>query len=258
MSISINILASGSRGNSSHVSAHGRSLIIDAGLSARETLRRMELVSADPETVEGIVITHEHSDHVKGARALARRLKIPVYATQGTFRKVGLSDDITTFVIEPGKEVSIGSFKIIPFTIPHDAEDPVGLLIDAHGASIGIATDLGFCTQLVRKRLANCSALVVEFNHDDKMLMEGPYPWFLKQRVRGRMGHLSNDSSGDMLKDLIHSNLQHVVLAHLSEVNNLPELAEGSASEALGSRGNGICLHVASAADPIPTIYLDL
>lgn len=257
MTLSISVLASGSKGNSIYLESHGRALVIDAGLSARELMRRMALAGADPGKVEGILVSHEHSDHNRGVRALARRLRVPVLATSGTLDRTELADDITCRVIRSGESSGLGPFSVLPFTLPHDAAEPVGFIIESDGIRVGLATDLGYCTALVAERLSGADAIIIESNHDLKMLLDGPYPWFLKQRVKSRMGHLSNASSAAVLADLTHPDLQHVILAHLSEVNNDPDLAGRTAREADGIRTNGTGVWVSQAAEPLGTVIVE-
>ena len=253
--IGISVLASGSRGNSIYMEGPEGGIIVDAGLSARETLKRLETVGAGPAGIRAVLLTHEHSDHVGGLRPLARKLKVPVCATRDTLEAAGLPKDVAVEEVCAGVKFQRAGFEILPFSIPHDAIDPVGFIVGFGGLKIGIATDLGYGTALVKERLKSCAAVVLESNHDERMLMEGPYPWYLKQRVRGRQGHLSNDSSAGMIAGLTHSDLQLVVLAHLSEINNAPDLAFGTASEAMV--GYGADLEVASAHVPTRMIYLD-
>ncbi len=256
MSIALSVLASGSKGNSIYLEGPDGALLIDAGLSARETVKRIELVGADPRRVKGILVTHEHSDHIRGVKVVARRLKVPVYGTPETVTAARLPGDVRIHEIKAGTPFAAAGFEIMPFTIPHDALDPVGFIAGLGSVRVGVATDLGHATTLVRERLKDCGALVLESNHDEKMLMEGPYPWFLKQRVKGRSGHLSNVASAEMLARFSNPDLQFVILAHLSEINNVPDLALGTAREALAGYGYG--LEAASAAAPTKLVYLDL
>jgi len=255
MTISLSVLASGSKGNSVYLEGPEGALLIDAGLSARETIKRIETVGADPGFVRGIIVTHEHSDHMGGVKVVARRLKIPVYATRKTAGAASLPDDVQVRLIESGTSFEAAGFEIMPFSIPHDALDPVGFTAKLDSIRVGVATDLGCATALVRERLIECRAVVLESNHDEKMLMEGPYPWFLKQRVKGRTGHLSNEAAARMLNDLSSTDLQHVFLAHLSEINNAPDLALGTAREALA--GYGTDLEAASPAAPTRRVFLE-
>lgn len=255
--LGFSVLASGSKGNCLYVEGPEGSLIVDAGLSAKETLRRLDAAGADPERIRAVLITHEHSDHLRGVRALSRRLKVPVFGTNKTLLHADMPDDVATVTIEGGQRFQFAGFDVLPFSIPHDAREPVGFLIERDSFRFGIATDLGYATNLVKERLKGCSALILESNHDEGMLMDGPYPWFLKQRIRGRRGHLSNASSAKMLQTIMHSGLQRVVLAHLSEENNTPDLALTVAREALEDRNSDVPVEIASAHVPTPLTWLE-
>ncbi len=221
------ILASGSQGNAIYVSDGETSLLIDAGLSGVEIERRMRSRGLDPTRLDAILVTHEHADHVRGVGVLSRRYDLPVYLSPETdgaaAQQIKKIRDVRHF--QCGRSFRINDLALHPFSTSHDARDSAGFTVQRNGLKIGIATDLGIPTAVVRTHLKNCSLLVLESNHDSKMLMEGPYPWHLKQRVRGRTGHLSNDVSRDLLGELRHEGLAHVVLAHLSEENNTPETA---------------------------------
>ncbi len=251
-------LASGSKGNSLLIEGPEGSLLVDAGLSAREILRRILAAGTAPETIRGILVTHDHSDHVRGVEVLARRLSIPVYGTRGTLDAVGFPEEDPGTAIAAGSGFCVAGFDVQPFSLPHDAVDPVGFVISMGGLKIGVATDLGCVTALVRKRLAGCDFLLIESNHDEKMLMEGTYPWFLKQRIRSRMGHLSNVASSGLLGELLHGGLQGVILGHLSEMNNRPELALGAAGEAVEKGKSEITVHAAGMAEPTAVFRLEL
>lgn len=229
------MLASGSKGNAIHLSNGRTSLLIDAGLSGREIERRMRARGQRPEALTALVVTHEHSDHLHGVGVLARRWKLPVYISAATRQaaagQLGGLTEVRTFAC--GERFEVEGFGLRPFSLPHDAADPAGLAIDHAGIKIGLATDLGTVTELVRHQLRNCHALILEANHDADLLLSGPYPWPLKQRVRGRTGHLSNLDARDLLGELQHKGLRHVVLAHLSEVNNRPELVRRDVACAL-------------------------
>jgi phosphoribosyl 1,2-cyclic phosphodiesterase len=251
-------LASGSKGNSILLDGPEGALLVDVGLSAREIIRRIHIVGVDPGRIRGILVTHDHSDHVRGARVLAKRLSIPVFGTPGTLEMAGLDERTSTARICSGKEFSAAGFTVYPFSTPHDAADPVGFVLCMAGTRVGIATDLGCATALLKKRLEGCDFLFLESNHDEKMLMEGPYPWFLKQRIRSRMGHLSNDASSRILSELLHRGLRGVVLAHLSEMNNRPDLALGTAAEVVEPGRNGVSVTAAGMAQPTKVFRLEL
>jgi len=255
--IGVSALASGSKGNSILIDGPDGSLLVDAGLSARELMRRLAHLGASPDRLAGILVTHDHSDHLRGVRVLAKRLGLTVYGTADTVKAAQLPESASVKVVTPGEEFAVAGFTIKPFSLPHDARDPVGFLLDRGGVKIGIATDLGYATALIKRRLAGCDMLVLESNYDENMLMEGPYPWFLKQRIRSRKGHLSNEDSSQILKELLHPGLQRVILAHLSEVNNCPEVALHEAVGAVGDRGNGLELTAACMAEPTPIFYIE-
>ena len=256
--VNVCALASGSKGNSLLIEGPDGSLLVDAGLSAREILRRVAVAGADPGRIRGILATHDHSDHIRGVKVLARRLSLPVYGTRGTLQEIGLPAGNTGAAIIPGDAFTAAGFTVQPFTLPHDAVDPVGFIVSVEGLRIGVATDLGCATALVRERLKGCSFLLLESNHDEKLLMEGPYPWFLKQRIRGRMGHLSNSASSRLLNELLHEGLQGVILGHLSEMNNRPELALGAAGDAVEKGRTGASVHVAGMAEPTAVFRMEL
>lgn len=219
------LLASGSKGNSIFVQAGKTKLLVDAGLSAREITLRLESIGVAASDLDGILISHEHGDHIRGAGTLARRFKLPVLIsypaskqTHDHFRSARLLE------FETGCSFEFKDILIDPFPITHDSADPVGFVIDSLGGRIGIATDLGIATRLVREKLKRSKVLVLESNHDEEMLLNGPYPWHLKQRIRSRHGHLSNTESVELLAEIAHPELEAVFLAHLSEVNNDPEI----------------------------------
>jgi phosphoribosyl 1,2-cyclic phosphodiesterase len=332
------VLASGSKGNCTVISGGGTSVLVDAGLSCREILRRMALVGEDPADLNAILITHEHLDHVAGLAVLARRLKIPVFFTEGTHRAwvrmtrprqtmsyakwldmmarekeartvatanahapahtvlalmpagvsdaepgdsvvdglssaeslemlaeegFGESNDCepaeakvkadpaflpAVEFFEAGREFKIGAIEVNPFTIPHDAADPCGFVFHTPAETIrmAVATDLGYVPPNVKQALKGVDVLLLESNHDLEMLKDGPYPWSVKQRVLSRVGHLSNDACAEFLMRDYDGGAHTVVLAHISEQNNLPELARMAAERAIGDRlsllGNRIVL----------------
>ena len=222
------VLSSGSKGNCVWIEAGGRALVVDSGLSLVETRRRAAAAGLDIGRAKAILVTHEHGDHVRGVGPMARKLGIPVYATAGTAEAAGsqLSGCPILRSFEAGDELDLGFLKVSTISSSHDAADPIVLTAsEPGGAKMGLATDLGTATSLVLAAFRELDALVLEANHDLPMLLDGPYPWWLKQRVRGRQGHLSNEQASEALAECLHEGLSRIVLAHLSEVNNTPEAA---------------------------------
>lgn len=339
------VLASGSKGNSAIIASSNTRILVDAGLSCRELMRRMKAVGEDPYAINALIITHEHADHVAGLPVLARKLNIPVYFTEGTHRAwvrqmtprtalgykqwlektrqekearleaQALAHQIAATAVEDqpddhffatdidvdaamevdattdpegalqaaaaadlcedlpaetktslrdnpsylpavehfqaGKQLCIGDIDVQPFTIPHDAADPCGFVFQTEGLRVGYATDLGYVPQNVKLALKKCDILLLESNHDLEMLRDGPYPWSVKQRVLSRVGHLSNAAAAEFLTRDYDGGARYVVLAHLSESNNMPELARLAAEQALGNHpsllGNRVLLADQSA-----------
>lgn len=332
------VLASGSRGNSTVLCGGRTRILVDAGLSCRELFRRMKLAGEDPTTLNAIIITHEHQDHVNGLAVTARKLGIPVYFTEGTHRAwmrwlsprrqmsyaqwlemvrkqaaerqaepasevaeidspddpddtpvenvvetaassdpapdtpcdpapdsasgrtPALKDDPTWLpaveYFSAGQPFSIGDICVNPFTIPHDAADPVGFVFSSEGVRLGFATDLGYIPPNVREQLRELDLLLLESNHDLEMLRDGPYPWSVKQRVLSRVGHLSNDAASEFLSGDYDGQAAYVILGHLSENNNLPELARVAAERALAGRASLLAnrLLLASQHEPLSAI----
>lgn len=336
------VLASGSKGNATVVTGGRTRILVDAGLSCRELFRRMKLAGEEPETLDAILITHEHSDHINGVAVTARKLGIPVYFTEGAHRAWMRwltprrqmtyaqwleqcrrqaaerqaeaataqcdaafeldpdEDDLrletdpeSSESVSPGKETTcepaceatpservpsrkedptwlpsveyfqagqpfeIGDIAVSPFTIPHDAADPVGFVFQTAGARLAIATDLGYIPPNVKAQLNGVDLLLLESNHDLEMLRDGPYPWSVKQRVLSRVGHLSNEAAADFLENGYDGQAAYVILAHLSESNNLPELARVTAERALSGRASLLAnrLLLAEQNEPLSSIY---
>jgi phosphoribosyl 1,2-cyclic phosphodiesterase len=222
---------------------------VDAGLTLRETRLRLSNIGVRPEELTAIIITHEHTDHIKGLGPLGRAFRIPIYMTPLTRGSASgwLGKGLAIHEFEAGTAFDINGLHVEPFSIPHDAADPVGFAFHSGGYKAGLATDLGYAPHLVIERLKGVNLLILESNHDPDMLKSGPYPWPLKQRVAGKEGHLSNADACGLLAELIHEGLRHVTLAHLSQINNLPELAFRSAKCALlNSSSADVGLGVAS------------
>lgn len=307
------VLASGSKGNSAVIASSTTRILVDAGLSCRELMKRMKAAGEDPARLDAILITHEHQDHVQGLAVTARKLGVPVYLTEPTHRawvrwltprkrityaewleqrraqaaaaamepdqeeKEAAEEALSESQAEAGATAErdpawipaveyfqsgngfrIGDIAVTPFTIPHDAIDPVGFVFEAEGVRAGIATDLGYLPSNLHEHLRGCDVLMLESNHDLDMLRDGPYPWSVKQRVMSRVGHLSNDAAAEFLAKKYDGHATYVVLAHLSESNNLPELARMAAERALRDRmsllANKILL--AEQNSPLETLVL--
>jgi phosphoribosyl 1,2-cyclic phosphodiesterase len=326
--VRMTVLASGSKGNSTIVASSTTRILVDAGLSCRELLKRMRMAGEDPAAIDAILITHEHQDHVQGLAVTARKLGIPVYITEPTHRawvrwmtprkrityaewleqrrkqsaefraqspdagseaaaanmicavrecdpepdaeeKAAAEESLSEPEKDPtalpaveyfqsGNAFRIGDIAVTPFTIPHDAIDPVGFVFEAEGTRLGIATDLGYMPSNVHIHLRRCDVLMLESNHDLDMLRDGPYPWSVKQRVMSRVGHLSNDAAAEFLARGYDGQAAYIVLAHLSESNNLPELARISAERALRDKMNLLAnrLVLAEQSQPMEPIVL--
>lgn len=240
MALTLSVLASSSSANCIFVASETTAILVDAGLSLRQIEQRLMALGRGPESLRGVCFSHEHSDHISGAPLLHRRYGTPLYANAGTIegaRRAWRDFDPPWNVFQTGSPFAIGDLTIEPFAVPHDAYDPVGFTISSGGARIGIATDMGMVTTLVRQRLQGCNALVIEANHDERMLRDSPRPWALKQRILGRQGHLSNRSAAETVAELAGPHLQCVVLAHVSRECNDPDLAVGEFRERLRERG---------------------
>lgn len=247
------VLASGSCGNAAFLATSRTRILIDAGLSLRELCKRLRSIDECEDRLDAILITHEHSDHTSGLLRLLRKCKfhIPVYLTRLTAPEIDWEDEeplVHSF--QAGISFTVGDIEISSFSIPHDARDPVGFSMRAEGVRFGIATDLGYIPDSLRFQLRAVDVLLLEANHDVEMLKVGPYPWGVKQRVMGRRGHLSNDVVCDyVLRDLDRST-GTLILGHLSEHNNHPELVRMCAEKALAERSHGARLVVAEQGTP--------
>ena len=249
--MNFSMLGSGSKGNSLYIESGKTSILIDAGFSGKEVAKRLAAHSRDMADLDGLFLTHEHGDHIRGAGVISRRCRLPVYANEGTYRgsdtKLGKLHKRVEF--ETGKPVQLKDLEIRSFRVSHDTLDPVGFLVSDSNMTIACCTDSGRVSKLVASRLSNCDALILEFNHDPQMLKTGPYPFSLQQRVRSSQGHLANEDAADFLKTLLHDRLQYVILAHLSETNNTAKLALKSASAVI-THEHPCHLHVAAQNSP--------
>jgi phosphoribosyl 1,2-cyclic phosphodiesterase len=248
------VLGSGSRGNAVVVDGGGRRILLDAGFSCREIEKRLAVLGVAAESLDAVVVTHEHRDHARGADRLARRWRLPIYATGGTLAQAnGLSDEARRSArpLASGVPVEIAGFVVEPFAIPHDAVEPVGLVVTApDGCRLGLAGDLGSRSRLAWARLVELDVLLLETNHDLDMLRSGPYPWVLKQRIASRHGHLSNRDAADGLPELLCDRLRWVVCYHLSQTNNLPHLAGEEVAMMLAREGSRAAVAVAEQDRP--------
>jgi phosphoribosyl 1,2-cyclic phosphodiesterase len=268
MPVRMTVLASGSRGNCTVLSSDRASILVDAGISCRETLLRMRAAGEDPERLQAIVISHEHKDHVAGLDVLARKLKVPVYITESTYqrwRRETKGRDGKPVTLErrehfqAGRSFTVADISVTPFTIPHDAADPCGFTFKSAGIKFGLVTDLGYMAANVKEHLRGCDGLMIESNHDLEMLRNGPYPWMVKQRVMSRVGHLSNSALAEYFAKDYDGQAAFLVLAHLSEQNNHPELARESAYQALGGRMSlfhSAAIHLAHQHKPLQPFCL--
>jgi len=250
-------LGSGSTGNATLVETSGlrpKRLLVDCGLGLRQlSLRLAEAGLADGD-IDAIFITHEHSDHIGCARQFARRHRVPVWMSRGTQEGIGLPDfDGLLNTARDGEAIDLGELQLMPFTVPHDAREPLQLTCTDGASKLGLLTDLGHATAHLLAHLAHCDALLLECNHDSELLAQSAYPLFLKRRVGGMYGHLSNAAAGEIARSVAHGGLKQLVAAHLSQQNNRPELAHQAMSEALGSSAE---LVIADAGTGTPWLRL--
>ncbi len=224
-------IASGSSGNCIYTGSSRTHLLVDAGISAKKVEEGLKELQVEGKDIQGLLITHEHSDHIKGAGILARRYGVPIYATGGTIRQMksmkslGKIDAGLYHVIQADRPFTIGDVEVTPFGISHDAAEPVAFRFSCQGKSAAVATDMGVYTDYIVEHLKGLDVLLLESNHDIKMLQVGPYPYPLKQRILGECGHLSNESAGQLLCRILHDQMKKIYLGHLSKENNYAELA---------------------------------
>lgn len=251
--LKFSLLGSGSSGNAALIVGERTRVLIDSGLSYKQLCLRAEAVGQSLDGLDAVFITHEHSDHVNGLGVLARKTGVPVFITTPTHRalppNVGEIPRIEYF--EAGDTISVGEFEVCSFSVSHDACDPVCYSIRGRGAKLGFATDLGHCCHLVRARLEGSHALVLESNYCPDRLRLGHYPASVQQRIRSRQGHLSNHDAGALLKSLLHAALRTIVLVHISENNNTPELVKRNALGAVGNHPANIFLATQDAPTPL-------
>ncbi|WP_371364041.1 Putative metallo-hydrolase YycJ [Sporomusa rhizae] len=234
----IHVLASGSTGNATFIEMENTKLLVDAGISTRRIKQSLDAIGTKVEDIDGVLITHEHRDHVNGLTTLLKKYKIPAYARPDTWQSMycrGVLPEECCKALPDS--LSIGRIKIEPFSISHDAADPVGFRLYAGSSKVSVATDLGFVTPTVKEALSLSDVMVLESNHDVEMLKNGSYPWHLKKRIMSNRGHLANTDAGWTLARVDRKAHTHVFLAHLSQENNRPELAEDTVAEILTNQG---------------------
>lgn len=260
MPVALTILGSGSGGNCAYVETDHARLLVDAGFSLRQIRKRLELIGRVPENLSGVLVTHEHSDHVQGLVLLARKLNIPVYCNRATQEAIAYQaqTELPCRLFATGGSFEIGDVTVETFSIPHDAQDPVGFMLRTNSGNIGFLTDLGHATKLVLERTRGANVLVLEANHDEQMLKNCPHrPWSLKQRIMSRHGHLSNEAAAAAAEEVMSDALRHLYLGHLSRECNTPELAGHVMRGRLAALGaTHVSMQVTSQDVPCPTLCL--
>jgi phosphoribosyl 1,2-cyclic phosphodiesterase len=242
------VLASGSGGNAAVVESGGTCVLVDCGISFRQLSSRMCALGMAPAWIQAVLLTHEHDDHVKGLDVLLRHHHVPVLATAGTAGAMPVPPPEVER-ITAGREVRVGSLRVLPVATSHDAREPVGFVLEGDGRRVGLVTDTGTLTDLLLESLSGCHALLLECNHDRDLLRYGPYPWPLKQRIASRTGHLSNDGACAAIEQLTHSGLEVVVGMHLSQTNNRPDLVARELTGVLA--GSGVRIELSSQHSPV-------
>jgi phosphoribosyl 1,2-cyclic phosphodiesterase len=259
--VRLTILGSGSAGNCAFLETDEIRILIDAGFSARQIRHRLATIGRTPESLTGILVTHEHSDHIQGLAALCEKLRLPVYCNRATKDAIEfqLQMRVDCRLFATGGSFEIGDICVETFMVPHDAQDPVGFLIRTANGNIGFLTDLGHTNKLVIERIRPANVLVLEANHDIRMLQESPHrPWSLKQRILGRHGHLSNEAAADAAEQIMSAHLQHLYLGHLSRECNRPETAKKVMEQRLEKIGaKHVRLETTSQKIPAPTLQLE-
>jgi phosphoribosyl 1,2-cyclic phosphodiesterase len=240
MALCFTVLGSGSTGNSTLISDGDTHILVDIGLSGRETARRLRECRIEPGDISAVVISHEHGDHCRGVAPFAKKLDIPIFITEEALSASGILLDACRFrPIQSGVGFEVCGFQFTPFPVSHDSVEPLGFAIEKSGVKIAVAMDLGYISNLVIERLRDCDGIILESNHDINMLKAGPYPWALKQRVMSRRGHLSNDAVAEFLAgESFDGKARLLMLSHLSKNNNLPEIALLSAQRAMEGRSS--------------------
>jgi phosphoribosyl 1,2-cyclic phosphodiesterase len=258
VSFRLTILGSGSRGNCAYLETDGVRLLIDAGFSGKQIRERLATIDRTPERLDGILVTHEHSDHTQGLKVIGAKLGIPVFANRLTLDAISCQtkSKFNAKVFQTGQSFDVGDVEVETFSIPHDAQDPVGFLIRTPHGNVGFLTDLGHATRLVLDRVRPANALILETNYDLQLLQEDTKrPWSIKQRITSRHGHLSNHAAGEAARHLVSDQLQHIFMAHLSRDCNNPALAKTTVQQEINKTGaRHIRIHQTEQDAPIPTL----
>lgn len=235
------ILASGSTGNSCYIATDEIRLLVDVGLTTKRIEGLIREIGEDPTQLDGILITHEHADHIRGLSVLARRYKLPIYCNHATWQAIRKMvkdlDDSYVNIFQTGEQHQLGDLKVESFGISHDAAEPMGFVFTHNQKKLSFVTDLGYVSEKIKERIYNSDVLIMEANHDVEMLRMGRYPWNLKRRILGDSGHLSNEACADALIDVIGRSTRNVYLAHLSKENNMIDLANMTVRQILGEAG---------------------
>ena len=258
MTLQVCVLASGSSGNSIFVSSGTTSILVDAGISKRAMGLRLDDIGVKPEQISAICLSHEHHDHMRGLPMLQKQFGWDVFANRGTIEGLQRNEKTRAVmyqVFSTGMQFLIGDLSIETFSVPHDAFEPVGFTVGLGNQRVGIVMDAGIPTSLIRERLRGCQMLIVESNYDEQLLMAAPRPWRLKQRIRGRQGHLSNETAAEMIAEVAHPGLSHVYLAHLSRECNREDLALRTARSLLGRLGHGHVQVLPTFSDRISEVW---
>lgn len=254
MTLRFSVLASGSTGNAFYIESEKQKLLVDAGLSGKQMDRLFEKINVDPSELSGILVTHEHSDHIKGLGVLARKYRLPVYANEKTWKamenKIGKLSVDQKFLFEMEQVKTFGDIDVESFGVSHDAANPMFYVFHHEGRKVALVTDLGYVSERIKKTVEKADAYIFEANHDVEMLRMGRYPWSVKRRILSDSGHVSNEDSGLALADIIDNNTERVYLAHLSLDNNMKDLARMSVGNILRERGIEVELHDTDPKEP--------
>lgn len=260
MPIQFTVLGSGSSGNCAYLETPSTKILVDAGFSGKQIAHRLASIGRALRDIDAIILTHEHTDHIAGLNVLCGRGKLPLYCNRLTAEAIrdGLSNFNNWRIFSTGDSFEIGDLAIASFTVPHDAYDPLGFMVTHQGVKIGFLTDLGHCTKMVVERMRAANVLLLETNHDLKLLQnDTKRPWSVKQRIGSRHGHLSNNAAARAACDIVSERLQHVYLAHMSQDCNRPELAHRTVRTELDRIGaTHVTTHVTSQDAPCPTLSL--